>query len=757
MAFNGSLDHLVPQMGRVLTNDKSKLNQLKFGYNSTYVRPAVNREPKVDDNSKFNFSTFTDSILIQGVDKADHASNMMYTFANFGDLTDENNAFLNKLKSLEADGTLYAVLIGDNVDVEAIPNELFANNTCLRYVYIGKKITEIGNKAFKDCKNLSTVTGFDNVATIGQEAFSGCASLVEIPIRSTYQALTTIGSSAFLGCASLTSITLNDNITTIPASAFSLCKSLSEVNGGISVETIGSSAFNGCGKLISLGNIGTSLTELAAGGYQFYGCESLSSVNLGETITTISNSAFKGCKSLTSIEIPTTVTAIKSSAFANTGITDIEIASNITELGTEAFANCENLNSFTFGSDSELTTLGDRVFSGDTSITHFNEIPSGITTISVGLFDGASLPQTYTLQDTITEINSKAFANTRNIETLYIGENIETIDSHAFDNTSIKTIVINKGPGQVDGFETKWGANEDTIIRWTGQLTTNAAKVSLFNTETLELTEYDTIADVNNALTEASEDARYELIFGDDWCSANSSTFTQSIQITTNNRAKISKITIGEGVTAIGNGLLSGFVNANELVLPSTLETIGNGSCQMAMIEDIVIPDSVTSIGNGAFAGSHGIRSITFGSGLTEIGQGAFSNSFPENGSIYDDTITTLNIPAATTKIRDGAFSFRYTIKTVNIGDENHASQLQLSGITSDEYYSTGAFVFIDPRVSRTGTSENLTINIYGKTAEDYTKETLFKTITTGDLDVPADIDAFFTEHHIQINFIPVS
>lgn len=63
----------------------------------------------------------------------------------------------------------------------------------------------------------------NSVTTIGEYAFDGCKSLVNINIPNS---VTTIGKGAFYGCKTLTNIDIPQSVTTIKKGAFYGCKSL---------------------------------------------------------------------------------------------------------------------------------------------------------------------------------------------------------------------------------------------------------------------------------------------------------------------------------------------------------------------------------------------------------------------------------------------------------------------------------------------------------------------------------------------------
>ena len=87
--------------------------------------------------------------------------------------------------------------------------------------------------------------------------------------------VTTIGEGAFSDCASLTSVNIPDSVTAIGGWAFDFCYSLTRVDIGDSVTEIGSEAFCGCDSLTSV-NIPDSVTEI--GEWAFCDCTSLTSV-----------------------------------------------------------------------------------------------------------------------------------------------------------------------------------------------------------------------------------------------------------------------------------------------------------------------------------------------------------------------------------------------------------------------------------------------------------------------------------------------
>lgn len=81
-----------------------------------------------------------------------------------------------------------------------------------------KNVSTIGQSAFRDCSNLTSVTIPDNVTTISYDAFSGCFRLRTVDM-SAASSLTTISDRAFYGCSSLDSLEIPESVTVIGANA----------------------------------------------------------------------------------------------------------------------------------------------------------------------------------------------------------------------------------------------------------------------------------------------------------------------------------------------------------------------------------------------------------------------------------------------------------------------------------------------------------------------------------------------------------
>lgn len=242
---------------------------------------------------------------------------------------------------------------------------------------------------------------------IGEKAFYNCTDLTSITILS---GVTKIGEKAFYGCSSLTSISISSSVTSIKSLAFSDCYALTEVHisdiaAWCSIDFDGYSANPLCydknlyinGELVTELIIPNSVTAIKP--YVFAGCSNLTTVTIPESVTSIGGDAFYYCKGIHEIHIssleswlkikygnkgshpncensdvklyiddwtgtyelnrlviPSNITSIPTYAFQNcTGITYLSIHSSVTEIGGYAFKNCSGLTEIHSGAQTPPT------------------------------------------------------------------------------------------------------------------------------------------------------------------------------------------------------------------------------------------------------------------------------------------------------------------------------------------------------------------------------------------------------------------
>ena len=148
--------------------------------------------------------------------------------------------------------------------------------------------------------------------TYSVTGYTGSGESVMIPSKYNGYPVTSIGEYAFYECTNLTSVTIGNRVTSIEDSAFESCENLTSVEIGNGVTSIGWSAFNGC---TSLASIVIPDSVMSIGDYAFSSCTSLTSVEIGDSVESIGEIAFCNCTSLTSVVIGDSVESIGSFAF----------------------------------------------------------------------------------------------------------------------------------------------------------------------------------------------------------------------------------------------------------------------------------------------------------------------------------------------------------------------------------------------------------------------------------------------------------
>ncbi|MBQ2851354.1 MAG: leucine-rich repeat domain-containing protein, partial [Thermoguttaceae bacterium] len=160
--------------------------------------------------------------------------------------------------------------------------------------------------------------------TIGDDAFSGCFSLLEVSLP---EGLQTIGDDAFSGCSSLTEVSLPAGLQTLGDRAFYGCKSLLNfgvAKGNANFRSVDGVLFSADGKKLLKYPCGRQKTEYVVpdgvveiAKSAFYKCESLKEVSLPEGLQTIDSWAFFGCSSLRKVSFPSGLQTIGEEAFCD--------------------------------------------------------------------------------------------------------------------------------------------------------------------------------------------------------------------------------------------------------------------------------------------------------------------------------------------------------------------------------------------------------------------------------------------------------
>jgi len=180
--------------------------------------------------------------------------------------------------------------------------------------YYYYRVVAIGERAFKDCNNLTQVNIGPKVETIREYAFQNCTALSTINIPSTVK---TIANNVFEGCTSLNSITLPTSVN------------------------LGNNLFQYCSGITSLDFLAGRNTILQG---MFRGCTGLTTIQLPQSIDSIGNYAFQNCSGIKSLLFTQTLSIAEGSFQNCTGITKLTLTKNVKSIGQLAFSGCNNMD-----------------------------------------------------------------------------------------------------------------------------------------------------------------------------------------------------------------------------------------------------------------------------------------------------------------------------------------------------------------------------------------------------------------------------
>ena len=349
--------------------------------------------------------------------------------------------------------------------VVAISASAFKDSKELTSISIPKTVTRIGTDAFKGCSNLkkaifATVNDLCNITFGNKEAnpiyLSGQLWIgnkpqdkIEIP-----DGKDKINSYAFAGAKDIIRITLSKDVTSIGSDAFAGCTGLQFVDYAtqdqITSMTYENSNSNPMVYATKVLVNNKSISEISfTNNVKAYACKGatwLKNVIFGSSVKSIGIEAFSDCLNLSSPKLPDHLESIESSAFTNCkSIKEIKIPSEVSYIGNYVFNGCSELEeveiesqlvyqlpTYMFYNCKKLrkVSLATNITTiGKYTFAHCESITDlgnfqGIEFILSNAFEGCTGFKSITIPETVEIINDNAFKNCNNLTELTIPEHV---------------------------------------------------------------------------------------------------------------------------------------------------------------------------------------------------------------------------------------------------------------------------------------------------------------------------------------------
>ena len=578
-------------------------------------------------------------------------------------------------------------------DPEDIPvgEGAFYNCVNISSIVIPDSVSYINYEAFEGCSGLEVVTVPESIDEINPSIFSDCFKLSEMKVSQSNQrysvvdgvlfnsektelvlypkgksnesyripdSVTSIGYSAFIYCKSLVNITIPDSVISIGDNAFYCCSSLTSVTIPDSVTSIGDGAFYGTVLYKNINNWDNNV--LYIGNHLIVANIEISGDYIIKPGTkTIAEDAFHSSKNLESVVIPDSVTSIGDRVFYYcSSLTSVTIPDSVTSIGVGAFSDCSSLTSVT--------------------------IPGSVKIIGESAFEDCYLLQSIIICDGVSIIQDDAFLGAYNLNEIVVPESVTSIGEHAL---GYKFEYDEYGEVEVKDSQFKiYGVKNSAAENYAISNGFDFKEVDFDNLDSF-FTFEDYVSGESYMLTGGAKSffvgdltipSEYN---GKPVTSIGESAFSYCTGLTS--------VTIPDSVTSIGDYAFDGCENLSSVIIPNSIEDIGDSAFYWTDLDSITIPGSVDYIGSHAFEES-GLTTLKIEDGVSYIGDRAF----------YDcPGIVSVTIPESVNYIGDEVFGYYCYL------DENYeevyakVSELEISGVKGSEaeYYATeNGFTFIE-------------------------------------------------------------
>ena len=296
---------------------------------------------------------------------------------------------------------------------------IFGDGPMADYAVKGQKAPWMGNVEVTEYNDKGQKLGTTVVENLGEEylalAYIAGATTEEWDgKKQSFTGVTNVGDRAFKDCQYLTCMFLDDGITTIGDRAFYADEYLSAINMPRNLELIDQYAFYGCDTLTFV-RAGACSRLRRIEDHAFYSCTMLAELRLPNGLTYIGPWAFAWDRILgqedTTLGLPSSLQVIDTGAFAFVNHhKNLNIPANVTRIGDYAFMCDYYMNNLTFSPGDKPLTIGKAAFAGDNHMKSV-DLSNRVAQIDKCAFAGCELLEEAYFGDRIDTIQARAFTS----------------------------------------------------------------------------------------------------------------------------------------------------------------------------------------------------------------------------------------------------------------------------------------------------------------------------------------------------------
>jgi len=496
----------------------------------------------------------------------------------------------------------------------------------------------------------------DSVTTIGRSAFERNEKLESLTIG---KSVKTIGNSAFAGCF-ISELVIGESVETIGRYAFTYNR-LKSLTIPASVTTIGDRAFY-CSKMLESLTLGKSVKSI---GDEVLSSSALRELIFDESLETIGDNAFADCVNLTSVSaIPKSVTSIGYGPF--TGCDSLERIE--VEKGSQSYESDDGIL-FNKGK----TVLVQYPAKKDNSYT----IPETVVEVSSHAFEESKFLESIIIQNGVTSLGASAFENCKKLQTVTIPNSVTSIQERCFASCPLETITIPSSVTSI-GDESFLGCNILKTVVYLGEGDPGNQSNDVFkNCRLLLICVPDNYnsdkfcgmncinhldqCDAGTATGNCGEGITWDLVFDTGVLTVKGDGYmNDACNLTWEQKRLVTSIVIEDGVKSIAPECFS-YCNAESVIIGETVEVIGGYAFLSTSMKTVTIPNSVKEIGDEAFGFSK-IEQVIFGDSLETIGNETFFNC---------ESLTSITIPKTVTSIGYGPFIDCDNLERIEVEEGN--------------------------------------------------------------------------------------